>query len=330
MRAADKMSNRNLAPAAGLAPQQGDSMSNFKIGAARLRAALLCSAGLMAMATTAAVAQPATTNGQVESVTVTGLIGSLQRNLDIKRDAGGLVDAISAEDIGKFPDVDIAAAMQRIPGVTITRGASRSAACRPRPVTPPRSRCAASARPSTRPCSTAARSPAASGRAFDFSSIGADFISQVDILKSPDATLSSGAIGATVNLKFPNPFDHPGLEFVATGGGSYFAGRGQYHAQRRCPVQRHLRQRHLRHPARCVLFASTARGAITSTSRAGKAPRSTRPSWRCGARRLDHQQHQCLVHPGLRPLSGNHAGHPHERPGLAAVAAGRESADHGG
>ena len=40
---------------------------------------------------------------------VTGLISSLQRNLDIKRDADGLVDAISAEDIGKFPDVDLAA-----------------------------------------------------------------------------------------------------------------------------------------------------------------------------------------------------------------------------
>src|SRR3569833_702948 len=98
-------------------------MSNFKVGAVRLRAALLCSAGLVALATGPAVAQPAT-NGQVESVTVTGLIGSLQRNLDIKRDAGGLVDAISAEDIGKFPDVDIAAAMQRNPGVTVTRGAS--------------------------------------------------------------------------------------------------------------------------------------------------------------------------------------------------------------
>ena len=91
-------------------------MSNFKMGAARVRAALLACAGSMAMAATPAVAQPAAANNQVESVTVTGLISSLQRNLDIKRESGGLVDAISSEDIGKFPDTDIAAAMQRIPG----------------------------------------------------------------------------------------------------------------------------------------------------------------------------------------------------------------------
>src|ERR1700749_2366305 len=97
-------------------------MSNFKVGS--VRAALLCSAGLVVLAAGPAAAQPAT-NGQVESVTVTGLIGSLQRNLAIKRDAGGLVDAISGEDIGKFTDLELPPAMQRIPGVTITRGASQ-------------------------------------------------------------------------------------------------------------------------------------------------------------------------------------------------------------
>src|ERR1044072_719551 len=99
-------------------------MSNFNNGATRIRAALLCSAGLMAIAAAPTSAQETVANNQVEGVTVPGLTSSLQRNLDIKRDSGGLVDAISAEDIGKFPDVDIAAAMQRVPGVTITRGAS--------------------------------------------------------------------------------------------------------------------------------------------------------------------------------------------------------------
>jgi TonB-dependent receptor len=194
-------------------------MSNFTFGAARLRAALLCSAGLVALVAGPAAAQPAT-NGQIESVTVTGLIGSLQRNLDIKRDAGGLVDAISAEDIGKFPDVDIAAAMQRIPGVTITRGASQIGGV-PTSTGNATQITVRGFGPSFNETLFNGRKIASGvGRAFDFSSIGADFISQVDILKSPDATLSSGAIGATVNLKFPNPFDHPGLEFVATGGGS--------------------------------------------------------------------------------------------------------------
>src|SRR5439155_2950374 len=96
-------------------------MSNNLIANIGARAALLGGVCLFALAAPAQ-AQPA--NEQTESVTVTGLITSLQKNLDIKRDATGLVDAISAEDVGKFPDVDIAAALQHVPGVTISRGAT--------------------------------------------------------------------------------------------------------------------------------------------------------------------------------------------------------------
>ena len=96
-------------------------MSNSVIASHGIRAALLCGACLVAMTSVPAAAQQSASN-QVESVTVTGLISSLQKNLDIKRDATGLVDAISAEDVGKFPDVDIAAALQHVPGVTVSRG----------------------------------------------------------------------------------------------------------------------------------------------------------------------------------------------------------------
>ena len=63
-----------------------------------LRAALLGSACLVALSTIPAYADDQT----VETVVVTGLIGSLQQDLNIKRDAAGLVDAITMEDIGKF------------------------------------------------------------------------------------------------------------------------------------------------------------------------------------------------------------------------------------
>lgn len=189
-------------------------MSNSVVANHGIRAALLCGACLVAMASVPAAAQP---SNEVESVTVTGLISSLQKNLDIKRDATGLVDAISAEDMGKFPDVDIAAALQHVPGVTISRGATSMGGV---------------------PTSTGNASQitirglgpqfvdtlfdgrkvangSSNGRTFDFSSVGADFVSQVDVMKSPDATLSSGAIGGTVNIKFPKPFDNPGLRIVA-------------------------------------------------------------------------------------------------------------------
>jgi outer membrane cobalamin receptor len=57
----------------------------------------------------------------VEEIVVTGIRGSLQQALDIKRDSTGVVDAISAEDIGKFPDANLAESLQRITGVSINR-----------------------------------------------------------------------------------------------------------------------------------------------------------------------------------------------------------------
>ena len=64
---------------------------------------------------------PAQGNTELQEVVVTGLRQSLVTSETIKRDASGVVDAITAEDIGKFPDTNLAEAVQRIPGVTIDR-----------------------------------------------------------------------------------------------------------------------------------------------------------------------------------------------------------------
>src|SRR6187431_2910660 len=71
-------------------------------------------------------ASPASGNtSELEEVVVTGIRESLQRNLDLKREATGVVDVISSEDIGKFPDSNVAASLQRIPGVSIQRNGMR-------------------------------------------------------------------------------------------------------------------------------------------------------------------------------------------------------------
>ncbi|MDE1146155.1 MAG: TonB-dependent receptor [Azospirillaceae bacterium] len=160
---------------------------------------------------------------EISEIVVTGIIGSLQRNMDIKREAEGLVDAISAEDIGKFPDSNVAASMQRIPGVSISRGTSSmggvptstgdATAITVRGFGPSFNETLFDGRVSA--------SAASSGRGFDFSSVSSDFVGQIDVLKSPDATLSAGAIGATVNIKFPKPLDHSGLKIAGSVSGSY-------------------------------------------------------------------------------------------------------------
>jgi TonB-dependent receptor len=152
----------------------------------------------------------------IEQVFVTGLLYSLQTSLNIKMDAPGLVDAVSAEDIGKFPDIDLAAAMQRIPGVTASRGLSSLGGV-PTSIGSATEITVRGFGPAFNETLFGGRRTASGiGRDFDFSSIGADFVSEVAVMKTPDATLSSGAIGATVNIKFPLPFDHPGLRLVGS------------------------------------------------------------------------------------------------------------------
>jgi TonB-dependent receptor len=174
------------------------------------------SSAAAAQATTPTPAAPATAtdqSNQAQAIVVTGIRGSLQRDINIKRNAVGVVDAISAEDIGKFPDPNVAAAMQRIPGVTIQRAGVRGDAN------------GVTVRGfggdfndtliDGRHVSTAA-----GGRGVDFTTIGADFIGQVNVLKTPDVELSTSAIGATINILLPKPFDSPGFKVAAFAGGT--------------------------------------------------------------------------------------------------------------
>ena len=77
------------------------------------------SAAAMTAVTSAAGAQEAA--DATDEVVVAGIRASLERSLDIKRNAKGVVDAISAEEMGKFPDSNLAESLQRVTGVSIDR-----------------------------------------------------------------------------------------------------------------------------------------------------------------------------------------------------------------
>ena len=159
----------------------------------------------------------------LNELVVTGIQGSLQKSMIIKKESLGVVDAISSEDIGKFPDSNLAAALQRIPGVSVSRGTSSvggvptstgdATEITVRGFGPSFNTTLYDGRRVASPLS-------AQNRGFDFSSVGSDFVGEVDILKTPDAALSDGSIGATINIKFPKPLDRPGLHMAASVSGS--------------------------------------------------------------------------------------------------------------
>jgi iron complex outermembrane recepter protein len=176
-------------------------------------------------------AAPSTDNSLTEIV-VTGIRASLQKSLDIKKDSDGIVDAISAEDIGKFPDSNLATAMERIPGVTVSRQAvsltgtggtssgGGSTQITVRGFGPQFNETLFDGREVPTALGNV-------GRGFDFGSVGSDFVGQVDVLKTPDASLSSGAIGATVNIKYPKPLDHPGMQLSGSLSGDEASGENK-------------------------------------------------------------------------------------------------------
>jgi iron complex outermembrane recepter protein len=188
--------------------------------------ALAFSSSLFAADATPAPATSTGSGDEIQEVVITGIRASLQKSLDIKRESVGVVDAISAEDIGKFPDSNLATAMERIPGVTVSRattgntfggiGGVSSSTGNATQVT------VRGFGPTFNETLYDGRQvPTSTGnRGFDFGSVGADFVGQLDVLKTPDSSLSSGAIGATINIKYPKPFDSPGLRLSGSASGT--------------------------------------------------------------------------------------------------------------
>ncbi|MDE1918910.1 MAG: TonB-dependent receptor [Sphingomonadales bacterium] len=167
---------------------------------------------MVAAISTPAFAQsaPATAPSTDEpAIIVTGIRGSLQRNLDIKKNAPGVVDAISAEDIGKFPDPNVAASLQRLPGVSVQVSGPRGEAT------------GVTVRGFSGDFNETLYdgrhiSTATGGRAVDFSTVGSDFVGQLSVYKTPDVTVSASAIGATIDIAFPKPLDHPGFHMASS------------------------------------------------------------------------------------------------------------------
>ncbi|HEY4338743.1 MAG TPA: TonB-dependent receptor plug domain-containing protein, partial [Steroidobacteraceae bacterium] len=164
-------------------------------------------------AQTAPAANNTQSTDQLQEVVVTGIRASLQRSMDIKQNAIGVVDAISSEDIGQFPDANIGDAIARIPGITVNRGSLNysSSAGAPTATGQTEGITVRGFGANFNEVLIEGR-PIASGngQAFNFGDFSAVYVKEVDVHKTPDMALSSGIVGATINVTMLNPFDQMG------------------------------------------------------------------------------------------------------------------------
>lgn len=153
---------------------------------------------------------------QLEEVIVTGLRGSLKASMDVKRDAIGVVDAISAEDIGKFPDANLSEALQRITGISIDRRNGEGALVTARGFGAQFNMVTLNGR--QMPAADAYGNGAATqggvggnSRSFNFANLAAESISAVEVYKTGRADIATGGIGASINVRTARPFDNDGM-----------------------------------------------------------------------------------------------------------------------
>ncbi len=147
-------------------------------------------------------AEDAAPEQEVERIEVTGIRASLIKSMDIKRSAAGVVDAITSEDIGKFPDSNLAESLQRITGVSIDRSNAEGSKITVRGFGPEFNLVTLNGR----------QMPTVGGRSFDFGDIATEGVAGVEVYKTTKADLPSGGIGATVNILTARPLDSTGLK----------------------------------------------------------------------------------------------------------------------
>ncbi|MBU2986047.1 TonB-dependent receptor [Saccharophagus degradans] len=168
-------------------------------------------------------AQDNAADNTLEEVIVTGIRGSLQRAMDIKRDAQGVVDSISAEDIGKMPDTNLAESLQRITGVSIDRSNGEGQKITARGLGPDFNLVTLNGR--QMPTSGLQGTSINSSRSFDFSNLASESVAGVDVYKTSRADIPTGGIGATVNIKTARPLDNAGFKLTAGVKGVYDTSR---------------------------------------------------------------------------------------------------------
>lgn len=158
---------------------------------------------------------PAAADATQEDIVVTGYRRSIEQSLEQKREANAFVDVITAEDIGKFPDKNVADALQRVPGVVITRDGGEGS------------------RVSIRGLQSGLTLTLLNGnflagadsgdpqRSFNYVLLPSNFIASTEVYKSPEARLEEGGVGGTIILNTRRPFDVPSMSGFVSVEGTY-------------------------------------------------------------------------------------------------------------
>ena len=176
-----------------------------------VKAALIVPAASLTLSAANAQTAPAA-DENMEVIEVRGLISSLKRSFSDKKEALIVSDGISAEDVGKFPDQNVAESLQRITGVSIDRSGGEGQLISVRGFGPQFNLVTVDGRQ---------MASERAGREFSFDTLASELIAGADVYKTSNAANQDGGIGSYINLKTAKPFDMDGFTAVGSVKGTY-------------------------------------------------------------------------------------------------------------
>ena len=144
----------------------------------------------------------------LDKVTVTGIRGGIERAIDIKKDATSIVEAISAEDIGKLPDVSIAESIARLPGIAAQRVAGRAQVISVRGLSPDFATTTLNGRELV---------STGDNRSVEFDQYPSELMAGVTIYKTPDAALVGQGLSGTMDMRTVRPLNYDDTVVAVSG-----------------------------------------------------------------------------------------------------------------
>lgn len=146
-----------------------------------------------------APAASATESAPLQEVVVTGIRRGIQDAIEVKKDSGNIVEAVSAEDIGKLPDTSIAESIARLPGVTSQRAQGRASAISVRGTDPAFTNGLMNGREQV---------STGDNRSIEFDQYPSELLSAVVVYKTPDASLIGQGLAGTIDLQTTRPIEY--------------------------------------------------------------------------------------------------------------------------
>ncbi|MEL7298206.1 MAG: TonB-dependent receptor plug domain-containing protein, partial [Pseudomonadota bacterium] len=155
--------------------------------------------GALTMAPTAFAQDDVADDGIIEEIVTTGFRRSLENSRALKMDSESIVEAISAEDIGKLPDISIAESLARLPGLAAQRLNGRGQVISIRGLSPDFSTALLNGRPQV---------STGDNRGVEFDQYPSELLSAAVVYKTPDAALIGQGLAGTVDLQTVRPLKY--------------------------------------------------------------------------------------------------------------------------